>query len=391
MWEGIDPAVRPLRQGLCLLLLCLGGCTAVPSDGPATMDMVLSNDASAQGGKSYVLAQLDEQVLRKINALPPRSFTPEFREGFKGSGSYVLGVGDRLVVNIWEASSDGIFTTESNRQAKLQIVVEEDGRVYVPYAGRIRARGQTVERLRSAIEEGLAGKAVEPQVQVVLEDNQANAVVVMGDVAKPGQLPIPLRGMRLMEAVARAGGTRGPSYETIATVTRKGRSQAVRLGDMVAAPENDIWLAPADKLMLLHQPRAFSAFGAVKRSGLLPFKSESLTLAEALAQTGGLLDQRADAGGIFLLRFEERALARWLTVEGRGEGSLDAHGSGVTPVIYRLDFKDPRAFFIAQGLKMRDKDILYVATHPSAEFNKFLTGVVAPFVGTARGTVVLVE
>jgi polysaccharide export outer membrane protein len=63
----------------------------------------------------------------------------------------------------------------------------------------------------------------------------------------------------------------------------------------------------------------------------------------------------------------------------------------MTPVIYRLDFDDPRALFIAQGLIMRDKDVLYVATHPMAELNKFLTSIVSPLLGTARSTAALAE
>lgn len=284
-----------------------------------------------------------------------------------------------------------MFSTGDSRQTSLRAVVEEDGRIYVPYVGRVPAARRTVEGLRTAIEKGLAGKAVEPQVQVLLEDNRANSVVVMGDVAAPGQLPLPAPGLSLMEAVARAGGTRGPVHETAITLTRSGRSQSVRLSDVARLPGNNIRLWPGDMVMVLHQPRSFSAFGAVQKGGLLPFKTETLSLAGALAQAGGLNDRRADAGGVFLMRFEERELADWLIATGRAKAHAGAHRENPAPAIYRLDFTDPEALFLAQGLMMRDKDVLYVANHPMNELSKFLTSVVSPLLGTARSTMVLTE
>ena len=387
---------KPMRSRVLALIICaaVAGCTAVPSDGPSSMELSAAEveDAGTPGLPDvHVLVTLDAEALGKINAFVPRSFAPEFRGSWRASGKQLIGIGDRLTVNVWEPSPDGVFSTAESRQASLRSVVEEDGKIYIPYIGRVPAARRSVESLRSAIETGLSGKAVEPQVQVLLEDNQANSVVVMGDVASPGQLQLPAPGLRLLQAIARAGGTRGPTYEILATVTRGERSQSVRLGDVAGSPANNIWLWPGDTVMVLHQPRTFSAFGAVKTSGLLAFKAETMSLAEALAQAGGLNDRRADAGGIFLMRFEERELAQWLIDTGRGTAAPGEHAPGMTPVIYRLDFEDPKALFIAQGLTMRDKDVLYVASHPVAELNKFLSSVVSPLLGTARSTAVLTE
>lgn len=396
---GNGKAVRfspAIMARTCAVITCLGigACTAVPSDGPSAMEIALA-EAEDEGGAGlpdvHVLVTLDAEAIGKINAFVPRAFAPDFRGSWRGTGKQRIGIGDRLTVNVWEPSPDGVFSTAESRQVSLRSVVEEDGKVYIPYIGRVPAARKSVESLRSAIEAGLSGKAVEPQVQVLLEDNQANSVVVMGDVATPGQLQLPAPGLKLLEAIARAGGTRGPTYETLATVTRGARAQSVRLGDVALIPGNNIWLWPGDTVLVLHQPRTFSALGAVKTSGLLTFKAETMSLAEALAQAGGLNDRRADAGGIFLMRFEERELAQWLIETGRGTAAPGARALDVTPVIYRLDFDDPKALFIAQQLTMRDKDVLYVASHPVAELNKFLSSVVSPLLGTARSTAVLTE
>ena len=371
------------RLVLAAALCAIAGCSTLPGNGPTAMDIALHQADDKASPNAYVMVRLDTVALDKINFFQPVSFPREFR-ALGGRWHPRIGVGDRLVVNIWEPSQDGVFATAEHKQTSLKAVVDEDGKVYIPYAGRIRAAGRKVEELRSAIEEGLRGKAVEPQVQVLLEDNQANSVVVVGDVASPGQLPVPIRGLKLMEAIALAGGTREATYETVATITRGNHSGTVRLDEVVSLPSNNIWLAPGDNVLVLHKPRTYSAFGAVKTSGLIPFKSESVSLAEALAQVGGLIDTRADAGGVFLLRLEDRLLAQWLVETGQGVGNPDAYAPGVTPVIYRLDFKNPQAFFTAQGFRMRDKDVLYVANHPTAELGKFLSTIVSPLLGTAR-------
>ena len=185
-----------------------------------------------------------------------------------------------------------------------------------------------------------------------------------------------------MDAVALAGGTREAIFESVAKITRGGRTATIRMEDVASYPQNNIWLAPGDSITVTHQPRTFSAFGAVKSSQLVPFQAEKLMLSEALAQVGGLSDRSADAGGVFIFRFEDRDLARNLVPKEANR--LPVNAQGQVPVVYRLDFKEPEAFFLSQSFRMRDKDIIYVANHPTAELGKFLSMIVSPLLGTAR-------
>lgn len=90
---------------------------------------------------------------------------------------------------------------------------------------------------------------------------------------------------------------------------------------------------------------------AVARS-LRPARS----LAQALARSGGLVDQRADARGVFVFRFER----------------ADAPGGEPRPVVYRVDLKEPSSLFVAQQFEVQPRDVLYVANAPGAELQKFL-------------------
>jgi polysaccharide export outer membrane protein len=350
-----------------ILSAFLAGCAGLPSQGPSAIS-ITSEDIEGDSVRSdYVLLPLDKSAISAISSYRPSLFSQKFSSVPGRGHSTRLGIGDRLVVNIWEAAADGLFSTSDGKQVSIPAVVDEAGYIFMPYAGRVRANGLSVEGLRVAIQERLKGKAIEPQVLVTVEGNESSGVVVVGDVMKPGQYTMSVRGMRLLEAVAKAGGSREATYETVVTVKRGGASGEARMVDLIEYPKNNIWLAPGDNVLVTHKPRTFSAFGAVHSTQLVPFKTESVTLAEGLAQVGGLKDFFADASGIYLFRFEDRDLVRKL----RGDVVDRIHGARI-PVVYKLNFRQPEAFFLARSFEMRDKDIVYVANHPTAEFGKFL-------------------
>lgn len=384
MLRGGAAVERAIRFSLLpTLVLLLGGCSALPGPGPQATEIgrLAAGTTSVAGPLTYLMVPIDPLTVSLSNHYQLPGFQTEFRDAFTGSRATTVGVGDRLSVNIWEPSTDGVFATSERKQTSLIATVDEEGKIYIPYAGRVQASGRHVEALRRAIEAALRGKAVEPQVQVVLDENASNKVVMLGDLARPGQYPVPLNGLRLTEAIAQAGGTKAPVYETVVTVARGGNRGAIRLEQVVSLPGNNIWLAPNDSVIVQHRPRTFSAFGAVQQTGLHPFHAARMSLAEALARAKGLRDDRADAGGIFLFRLEERAIAERY---GKHRAGLPpTWGEGI-PVVYRLNFNRPDAMFLAQTFRMKDKDVLYVANHPTAEFGKFLSSIVSPMLGSAR-------
>ncbi|MFD1694600.1 polysaccharide biosynthesis/export family protein [Roseibium aestuarii] len=369
-----------------LLSLSLAACGALPSEGPGAIDISAEKVQADAALTGYSLVPLDPASVQVVNAYRPQRFASQFLGVGNGGSTSVLGVGDSLKIGIWEATSEGLFTTSDSGVAMIPAVVDEGGFVFVPYAGRIRAAGLTVEGLRQSIQEKLVGKAVEPQVVVTLGEKLSTTAVVVGDAAKPGVYPLPNRTVRLLDLIASAGGARQATYETEVTLKRGQRSGTIRLENLIEYPENNVTVSPGDTVLLLHQPRTFSVFGATKQNTLVPFKTKDVTLAEGLATVGGLLDSKANAGGIFLFRYEDVALARSLDPKL----SADLPPDRAVPVVYRLDLKDPRGFFLAREFELRDKDILYVSNHPTAEFGKFLN-IISPLLTTARNVDALTD
>jgi len=353
----------------------LFGCAALPGDGPAAINITSQNVEDSAKAGDYSVVVLDSTNIGLVKAYRPLAFANQFHGVGSGGSQTLLGVGDTLVVTIWEASPDGLFTSNDAGASRIPSVVDENGYIFVPYAGRIRAAGLSIEGLRQSIQKNLVGKAVEPQVLVSLESKLSTTAVVVGDVAKPGVYPLPLRNTRLLDLVAEAGGAREATYETVVTLKRGNRSGTTRLEDLIEYPENNVLISPNDNILLSHRPRTFSAFGAVKANQLVPFKTKTVTMAEGLATVGGLRDERADANGVFLFRYEDAALVRQL----KPELADKLAGHTTVPMVYKLSFLDPKGFFMAQQFEMRDKDILYVSNHPTAELGKFLQ-IIAPLI-----------
>lgn len=353
----------------------LFGCAALPGDGPAAINITTQDvETSAQSG-DYTVIPVQPDNIDIIRAYRPLSFANQFRGVGRGGSTTLLGVGDTLTVTIWEASPDGLFSSGEDGSSKIPSVVDENGYIFVPYAGRVRAAGLSIEGLRQSVQKKLVGKAVEPQVLISLRDKLSATAVVVGDVAKPGVYPLPLRNTRLLDLVAKAGGAREATYETVVTLKRGNRAGTTRLEDLFDYPENNVLVSPNDNILLSHRPRTFSAFGAVKANQLVPFRTKTVTMAEALATVGGLRDERADANGVFLFRFEDAALVRRLTPALADK----IVGTGPVPLVYKVGLRDPKGFFLAQHFEMRDKDILYVSNHPTAELGKFLQ-IIAPLI-----------
>ena len=94
---------------LATLALVLAGCGGLPGQGPAAIT-ITSEDIEGDAIRSnYVLLSLDSEMLNKLHAYRPAPFAKQFQSVPNRGRSARLGIGDRLVVTIWEAAADGLF------------------------------------------------------------------------------------------------------------------------------------------------------------------------------------------------------------------------------------------------------------------------------------------
>ena len=181
-------------------------------------------------------------------------------------------------------------------------------------------------------------------------------------------MPLSLKGDRLLDLIAAVGGSKAPVYETFVRLSRDGVTATIPMEALVADPAENIYAQPGDVLTLVRLPQSFTAFGATGANAQIPFTSEKMTLVEALAKAGGLQDLRSDPEGVFLFRFEPSNI-----VNALGRPQLNTGPDGSSPVVYQLDLRDARSYFLAQRFPIEDKDIIYVANADLNELQKFFT------------------
>jgi polysaccharide export outer membrane protein len=246
--------------------------------------------------------------------------------------------------------------------------VGSDGSITVPFAGRLRVVGLSPAAVETKIVQALQGKAIQPQVLVTVTENMSNRATVLGEVTTGAQVPLSPKGEKVLDVIAAAGGVRSPPYETFVSLTRGNQTATVALQQLVANPSENVYVLPGDTLTLQRISQNFTVFGATGNNNLIDFDAQGITLQEALAKAGGLRDTQADPSGVFLMRREPIELARAMdsTIVARpGYNSIN--------VIYRLNLRHTGSYFSAQQFPVKNKDMLYVASAPLNQLQKFLT------------------
>lgn len=374
--------------GTFALLLGLSGCSSsawLPSSGHGSGEVVESY--STLPSPSLKVVDIDDAVARRLIASEKRS---SFADVFGGQhlSRYQVGSGDVLEVSIWEAPPATLFgSTVFDPKAGAMTtrvttfpeqMVTTEGEINIPFAGAVKVLGKSPQQVEAEIARRLQGKAHQPQVLVRVTRNASSNVTVVGEVAQSVRMPLTAKGERLLDAVAAAGGMRQPVGKMTLQITRGDVVQSMAMDTVIQDPKQNVVLLPGDVVTALFQPLSFMALGATGKNEEVFFEAQGITLAQALARSGGLQDSRADARGVFIFRYEEP-----LVIGVAGENP-PLTPDGKVPVIYRVNLKDPRSFFVAQGFPIHNKDVLYVSNAPAAELQKFLN-ILTSVVFTAQG------
>ena len=355
-------------------LLALAGCsTILTGAGPSTDDVV--TQSASPGVQRYEIIDINSTVLDILRQRGTDSFLAHFGD-YRPSVEPKIGIGDTVSVTIWEAGAGGLFSaplvtdrfsTGSKSSTIPDQIVGRDGSISVPYAGRIKVVGRTTQDVQGVVERALAGKAIQPQVLINVPKAVSSSVSGTGEVVNGARVPLSVRGDRVMDIIATAGGIRAPVNETYVQLSRGQETARVAMTRVSADPRENIFMRPNDVLTLIRDPQTFIAYGATGKNAEIPFDAEGINLSQALAKAGGLLDSRSDPGGVFIFRFEPESVVRALD-----PGSTITEHGKLTPVVYRLNLRDAANLFIAQGFRVQNRDLLYVSDAPIADTQKIM-------------------
>jgi polysaccharide export outer membrane protein len=366
---------------LALSAIALAGCsTFLSSIGPSRNQIEHSADTRALPPIQVI--DVNEDVTQRLVAQRSRHLFSEVLSG-RPDQLQPIGAGDFLTVSIWEATPATLFgsgqisptgmPTPSLATTLPEQPVDGEGCITVPFAGRIPAAGKTLPDIAAEIKQRLSKKANQPEVLVLLARNLSSTVTVVGEVTTSTRVPLTAAHERLLDALAFAAGVKQPVSKTTIQITRGENVYALPLDTIIQDPKQNVPLQAGDVITAMYQPLSFTALGASGKNDEINFETQGISLAQALARSGGLIDSRSNPSGVFVFRLEPRSVQVANGQTDSQPAAMTTAGAALVPVVYRVDLKDPRSLFWIQSFPIKDKDVLYVSNAPASELQKFLS------------------
>lgn len=362
---------RGARLVALLVVAATISACALPRSGPNKREIF--SGSVQQKGDAFVV-EVNDHVTRTTAVVPAFGFDQAFiSAGVVGSDT--IQPGDTLGLTIWENVDDGLLASPGTSATLLEEVqVDGSGFIFVPYAGRIRASGNTPEAIRRIITEKLEDQTPDPQVSVRRMAGDGATVSITGAVGGQGIYAIERPTRTLTAMLARAGGVAIVPEIAQVTVFRGKHQAKIWFQDLYRNPSYDIALRGGDRILVEEDTRSFTALGATGTQNRVQFTSQALSAIEAIAQVGGLSSNTADPTGVFVFRNEPEEIAR--LVLGRDDLL------GAQRMVYVLNLTDPNGVFIARDFVIRDGDTVYVTEAPFVSWSKTLNALTGTL-GTA--------
>jgi len=171
-----------------------------------------------------------------------RSAAAANAEASATAADYRLVPGDKLRIEVYK-----------DPQISQTLQIRPDGKITLPLVGDVAAAGRTPVALRDSITTSLKEYITNPVVTVIVVEFEPQSVSVMGEVARPG--PVPIKGkLSVLEALAVAGGFKDFANTKNITIRRPTASgvQIIRFNyrDAVKGEGKPLYLQPGDLVIV---------------------------------------------------------------------------------------------------------------------------------------------
>jgi len=278
---------------------------------------------------------------------------------------YLVGPRDILNITVWEHPELTIPAGEFRSAESAGTVVGEDGNIFYPYAGVLKAAGKTVEEIRAELTGKLSKYIEQVQLDVRVTAYRSQRVYVVGEVAQPGIQLVKDIPLTVLEAVNAAGGVTVNADQRNITLTRDGKTFSINLlnlyeggdisqnvmlkgGDVLNVPDqmfNKVFVL-GDTTLISTGASSASPSG---RSRSLFMNKGRMTLTEAISDAGGVNQDTSDPTRIFVFR------------GGLGKSE-----------IFQLDAKSPDALLLADRFPLQPRDVIYVDRAEGIRWNQII-------------------
>lgn len=342
-----------------LTLLTMTGCTIIPGSHFEGIESGEQTKNLEQDLEKVNIQIIDSALINKEKKAQTKNIPRSSYNGLNTSDyQYKLGVGDVLTIGVWDHPELTIPAAVQRTAEFDGFRVQADGTVTYAYAPNIQAAGKTVQQLHSELVKRLSRVIEDPQIDVKIVGFRSQKAYVTGEVKQPGILPVTEIPLTLIDALNQAGGlTEVADWRTV-TFTRGNKTEVIKLDDFYARGDiSQNRLLQHGDIVHVNRNDLQNVFvlGDVKKAGSVEVNRYGLNLAEALANSGGLNENTADANGVFVLR------------------KRDLERDGVIADVYQLHAKNVAALVLAEQFELQPHDIVYVTSAPLARWNRVIS------------------
>jgi len=365
--KATHSAGRILVTMVCLLALTT--CAArEPSGDSAIGEVVSAQPISAEligALKGEQPAAAGEPVATPPNAAPYE---------------YQLGAGDVLNFKLQESQSQDAQGVTVPASKTGPIKIESNGSASFPYVGEMLVAGKTMTQLREMLLAAYKEYFRTPDFDVQVNEFRSQKITISGAVAKPGIQYLNYEPLSIRKALEVAGGpTEVADIERVELIRRDASQESVNLLNLLFHGDirEERILLSGDTLLIPQSNRnKVFVLGEVMKPSAQLITPGKLSLTEALNAAGGVNPITASESGIYVIR---NAISR---------ESLAAHDSGLAKdeaadvkppglAIYQLDTTNPAHYMLGDQFMLQPRDIIYVATSPITNWNRFISQVIS--------------
>lgn len=341
-----------------LVILSVTGCSVIPG---AHIPYDQEEDDSIDLETMVNIYTITPRLLKERMAEPDSNpILNRKLESEISSYDYEVNRGDVLSITVWDHPELTIPAGGDRSPSEAGNWVHSDGTIFYPYVGEVKVAGLKVTEIREILRERLAEYIESPQVDVTVASFRSKRVYLTGEVKQPGTQPITNVPLTLLEAVSNAGGLTEVADWTNVTLTRNGETKRYSLRELYRQGDTreNVLLRPND---IIHVARNDAAkifvLGEVNEPTSLNIGRSNITLAEALADSGGFNQAIANANGVFVIRKAPEE-------------------TGKIAEVFQLHARNATALVLADQFQLQARDIVYVTAAPIARWNRLIEQIV---------------
>ena len=251
---------------------------------------------------------------------------------------------DTLEVIITDVGEQSPFAHDS-KYGPFQI--PEDGIVSIPYVGEIQVIGRSLSEISKELEEKIRPVSNTARPSVHRTGRIPSTANVIGEVEKPGPVPLERERLDSVDLLAAAGGPKDNDYLFKYKLRRGNRDYNF---DHVGFFKHPFIVEEGDLLTVsTDTTNRFHVMGAINKPTSIPFPLPDPTLADAMGASVGLDERRSDPTGVFVFR------------------------KGDPDIVYTFNFKNPAVMPIVQRFPIQGGDIVFVTEAPLVRWNRLIT------------------